>query len=319
MSPDKKQNIKARLHVRNLNREPYDLEALIQVVPDLKNFMQVNKHGSNSVDFANPAAVKLLNTALLKHYYKIDFWEFPDQNLCPPIPGRADYIHYLADLLRENNFGKIPQGDKITCLDIGTGASCIYPVLGVKAYDWNFIATDIDPDSVEAAKKIVAQNPALQHKVDCRIQTNPKHIFKGILAPTDKVDLSLCNPPFHASAEEARKGTQRKTRNLSGKANPKTIRNFAGISNELICPGGEIQFIQNMVEESTRYAQNCFWFTSLVSKQSSLKAIMQKLGDVKAAQIKTIPMGTGNKSTRMVAWSFFSKAERIAWAKSRWA
>jgi len=47
--------------------------------------------------------VKVLNTALLFKYYNIQSWNFPDDNLCPPISGKVDYIHHLADLLKTSN------------------------------------------------------------------------------------------------------------------------------------------------------------------------------------------------------------------------
>lgn len=96
---EKNRNEKVRLHTRNKNRERYDLSALTQVTPELKDHVTLNKYGVESVDFSNPLAVKLLNTALLNHYYGITNWDFPDQNLCPPIPGRADYIHHMADFI----------------------------------------------------------------------------------------------------------------------------------------------------------------------------------------------------------------------------
>ena len=217
MSSEKKQQEKARLHSRNKNRERYDLEALIISTPELKNHIIPNKFGVDSVDFSNPIAVKLLNKALLNHYYGIKNWEFPDENLCPPIPGRADYIHYMADLLSENNFGRIPIGDKITCLDVGLGASCIYPIIGVTEYDWKFIGSDIDPKSIASAKNIVNANASLQDNIECRLQKNPKDVFNGILDAEDKIEFTMCNPPFHSSAEDAQKGTRRKVKNLSGK------------------------------------------------------------------------------------------------------
>ena len=149
---------KTSLHIRNRNRERYDLPALIQVLPELKSFVKPNKYGTESIDFAHPKAVKLLNKAILKHYYGIDHWNFPDKNLCPPIPGRADYIHQLADLLSKNNSGNIPLGNNIKCLDIGVGANCIYPIIGVVEYGWNFIGSDIDAQSIESAQKIVDSN-----------------------------------------------------------------------------------------------------------------------------------------------------------------
>ena len=318
MSSEKNQQKKARLHSRNKNRERYDLSALTTSNPELKNHIIPNKFGVESVDFSNPIAVKLLNKALLNHYYGIKIWEFPDENLCPPIPGRADYIHHMADLLAENNFGTIPTGDKITCLDIGLGASCIYPIIGVTEYDWKFIGSDIDPKSIVSSQHIVNSNSSIKEKIECRLQKNSKDVFHGILGKKDKIEFTVCNPPFHSSTEDAQKGTRRKIMNLSGKKVKTPELNFAGISNELICDGGEYKFIQNMIRESEKFSKNCFWFSTLVSKQSNLKRIYNLLEKTEANQIKTIPMGTGNKSSRIVAWTFLSKEERKEWRETRW-
>ncbi|MBE0649666.1 MAG: 23S rRNA (adenine(1618)-N(6))-methyltransferase RlmF [Bacteroidales bacterium] len=318
MSSEKNQKVKSRLHPRNKNREKYDLSALTASNPELKNYIIPNKSGEESVDFSNPVAVRLLNKALLNHYYGIKYWEFPDENLCPPIPGRADYIHHIADLLSESNFGRIPTGNKITCLDVGTGASCIYPIIGVTAYDWKFIGSDIDPKSIASAQHIVNSNASIKDKIECRLQKNPKDVFFGIISKEEKIDLTICNPPFHASVEEAQEGTRRKIKNLSGKKVKTPELNFAGISHELICDGGEYKFIENMIRESEKFSKNCYWFSTLVSKQSNLKGIYKSLEKIEAHQIKTIPMGTGNKSSRIVAWTFLSKLEQKEWRETRW-
>ncbi|RZJ76065.1 MAG: 23S rRNA (adenine(1618)-N(6))-methyltransferase RlmF [Flavobacterium sp.] len=317
MPSEKSPQEKSTLHAKNKNRERYDLNALLACTPELSSYIIPNKLGEDSVDFANPVAVKLLNKALLHHYYGIENWDFPDANLCPPIPGRADYIHYVADLLMESNFGRIPPGDKVTCLDIGAGASCIYPILGVTEYNWNFIASDIDFDSIESAKAIMSANQSLAGKIDCRLQKNPKAFFRGILAADEKVDATVCNPPFHASVTEAEKGTQRKVKNLTGKREKAAELNFAGIATELVYAGGEAKFINDMIFESRTFGKNCFWFTTLVSKQSNLKGIYKALENVNATS-KTIAMGTGNKTSRIVAWTFLSKEEQKVWRESRW-
>lgn len=318
MSEEKNHKEKSRMHPRNKNRERYDLAALIKAYPNLSQYLKPNKLGEDSIDFLNPVAVKLLNQALLKHYYGINNWEFPDENLTPPIPGRADYIHYMADLLAEKNFGEIPQGAKIICYDIGIGASCIYPIIGVSEYNWNFIGSDIDPKSIESANNIVSANPSLKDKIDCRLQKNPRDVFYGVISREDKIDLSICNPPYHATVEEAKKGSRRKIKNLTGKEEKNPILNFSGINKELVTEGGEYKFIHNMLRESKKYEKNFFWFSTLVSKQSNLKSIFKALKKFEASQIRTIPMGTGNKSSRIVAWTFLSKEEQLQWSKSRW-
>ena len=318
MAAEKNIQEKVRLHIRNKNRERYDLDALKIAVPELTDHITTNKYGAESVDFANPIAVKLLNKALLNHYYGIKNWDFPEDNLVPPIPGRADYLHYMADLLGQSNFGDLPEGEKIKVLDIGVGASCIYPIIGVTEYGWSFIGSDIDQNSVESATNIVNSNTNLEGKIDLRVQENPTSFFKGILNTEEKIDFSMCNPPFHSSTEEAQKGSRRKVKNLSGKKTAKVELNFAGISNELIYEGGESKFIHQMITESQDFVKDCFWFTTLVSKQSNLKGIYKSLNELEVAQIKTIPIGTGNKSSRIIAWSFLSKEEQKEWRETRW-
>jgi 23S rRNA (adenine1618-N6)-methyltransferase len=318
MSLENSPQEKTTLHPRNKNRERYDLNALVVAVPELADYVKPNKYGDDSVDFSSPVAVKLLNKALLAHYYNIQYWEFSDDNLVPPIPGRADYIHYMADLLKESNFGRMPEGNRITCIDIGTGANCIYPIIGVTEYNWNFIATDVNSKSLASAQNIVENNASLKGIVECRLQKNPNAFFDGILQPGEKADLTVCNPPFHASAEDAQAGTKRKVQNLSGKRVKTPELNFAGISNELIYEGGEHRFIHKMIADSKRFSKDCYWFSTLVSKQSNLKGIYKALDDFKAADVKTIEMGTGNKSTRIVAWTFLTKEEQKEWRDARW-
>ena len=318
MTPEKKKVEKSRLHPRNKNREKYDLSALTKCNPELKKHIVPNRSGGDSIDFSNPLAVKVLNRALLNHYYGIENWEFPDENLCPPIPGRADYIHHIADILAENNFGKIPTGQNVICLDVGLGASCIYPIVGVTEYDWTFIGSDIDPKAIASAQNIIDSNASIKNRIECRLQKNSKDVFYGIVSKEEKIELTICNPPFHASIEEAQKGSRRKVKNLSGKNVKSPKLNFSGIASELICEGGENQFIQNMIRESLAFSKNCYWFSTLVSKQSNLKGIYKLLENSAATQIKMVPMGTGNKSSRIVAWTFLSLIEQKEWRKTRW-
>ncbi len=315
---DKQKQVKTRLHARNKNRERYDLAALISAVPELAKHVKPNKHGSDSIDFSSPVAVKMLNQALLNHYYGIKNWEFPDENLCPPIPGRADYIHHVADLLSESNYGKVPTGDKVRCLDIGVGASCIYPIIGQVEYGWKFIGSDIDRKSIESAQHIINTNPSLVGKIELRIQENTKAFFHGIIGAEEKIDLSICNPPFHSSREDAQKGSRRKVQNLSGKKMETPPLNFAGISSEIICDGGEVKFISDMIQESKRFAKSCLWFSTLVSKQSHLKGVYKALESAGPKRVRTLPLGTGNKSSRIVAWTYYSKEEQKEWRETRW-
>ena len=313
----KQQNqVKKNLHVRNKNRERYDLDTLVEAVPELKKYIIESKANEPSIDFKEPNAVKLLNTAILKVYYGITNWDFPNKNLCPPIPGRADYIHHLADLLEEGNLGKKPNGEEVLCIDIGVGASCIYPILGAVEYGWKFIGTDVDQRAIACARKIIESNNKLASLIECRLQEDPKRIFSGIIRTKDKLHVAMCNPPFHASKEAAQKGTKRKIKNLSGKKQLRQKKNFSGNLNELIYPGGEVAFIQQIILESKLFSKNILWFTTLVSKKSNLDSIYKLLKVVKPIEIKTIELGTGNKVSRIVAWTFIPKKSRGVWRSS---
>jgi len=309
---------KSRLHPRNKNRKRYDLKKLIESCPELNQFVKLNKYNEESIDFANPEAVKILNKALLKTYYGIDNWDIPPNYLTPPIPGRADYIHHIADLLRSSNYGKTPIGTNIKCIDIGVGANCIYPIIGNNEYGWSFIGSDIDPVAIESANKIIEKNPSLKGNVKCVLQNNPKDYFYGIIKKDELFDLSICNPPFHASAEAAQAGTARKLKNLNNKKVINPSLNFGGQNNELWCDGGEEKFVRNMINQSKKFSSSCFWFSSLISKQSNLRSVHKTLEQAKAIQVETIPMGQGNKTSRIVAWTFLSKEEQNKWRNSRW-
>jgi len=304
---------KTTLHPRNIHRFSYDFKKLIDNCPELESFVFTNEHAVESIDFSNPNAVKALNKALLISDYDINYWDIPKNYLCPPIPGRADYIHYLADLLGESNNGIIPEGENIIGLDIGIGANCIYPIIGFSAYNWSFVGTDIDETAIQNCKKIISENPKLIDAISLQLQTEPRYIFKNIILPEDKFAFTICNPPFHASQEEATKATVRKLNNLENTRTTKPVLNFGGQNAELWCSGGEIGFITQMIYESVKYPLQCFWFTTLVSKKDNLKSLYKTLNKVGAVAIKTIEMAQGQKTSRIVAWTFLSEKQQKDW------
>ncbi|MFY9089193.1 23S rRNA (adenine(1618)-N(6))-methyltransferase RlmF [Arcobacter aquimarinus] len=298
------------LHPRNFHNNRYDFTTLIKSQDSLKEFVKPNKYGDLSIDFANPDAVIALNKALLLHFYGIKNWEIPKGYLCPPIPGRADYIHHIADLLASNNNGKIPKGKAIKGLDVGVGANCIYPIIGVSIYGWQFLGSDIEKVSIESVLNIINSNEILKENIKVKQQENPSNIFVNIINKDEKYDFTLCNPPFHKSLDEALAGNKRKVQNLTKQKSTKSALNFGGKNNELWCEGGEITFIKNMIKESLEFSKNCLWFTTLVSKKENLPFIYKALKDIKAVEVKTIEMAHGQKISRIVAWTFLSKNEQ---------
>ncbi len=299
---------KLSLHPRNRHRGRYDFGELSQAFPVLKDFLVANPFNANelTIDFANPAAVMALNAALLKSFYEVESWSVPPGYLCPPIPGRADYVHHAADLLAADRNGTIPRGPDIRVLDIGVGANCIYPLIGHHEYGWRFVGSDTDATALSAAQQIVDKNAGLAPAIEFRLQASPQKIFDGVLTPDDRFDLVLCNPPFHASARAAEEGAVRKWKNL-GKGegrgtNPKL--NFGGQASELWCEGGEAGFVSRMVAESAQRKAQVSWFSTLVSREENLPEIYSALKEVRAGKVETIAMAQGQKKSRIVAWSF---------------
>lgn len=302
---------KSGLHPRNRHQAPYDFAALSLRTPELQPFVFVNPYGASTIDFADPAAVKALNKALLALHYGIQHWDLPAGYLCPPIPGRVDYLHRVADLLAESA-GKVPTGKGVRVLDVGVGANCIYPLLGAREYGWRFVGSDIDPVSVKAAS-LLANSNGLGCQIECRLQGRAGDIFQGIVAPRERFALTLCNPPFHASLAEASKGTERKLRNLGKEVKDKPVLNFGGQKAELWCEGGEAAFLAAMINQSRAFAEQCLWFSSLVSKKENLPAAKKALTRVGARQVRVLEMAQGNKVSRVLAWTFFDEAGCREW------
>lgn len=301
-----KKNNSSKLHKNNKHINGYDLKELCISNPELEEFVFVNKYGTETVDFANPEAVKELNRALLVKDYGIEYWDFPDDNLCPPIPGRVDYIHYLADLFESSGVSK-----DASVIDIGVGANCIYPLLGNSVYGWKFLGTDIDKKSLDRAGKILKKNK-LTNKITLIQQKNATQIFKGILDEKSKYTATLCNPPFFGSQQEAMQANARKLEGLGNTSNAQP-RNFSGKQQELWSKGGEKAFIHTYLYESSMYKTQCFWYTTLVSKKENAESMLSSLEKLGATEIKTIPMYQGNKVTRVVAWTFLTSKEQEEW------
>ncbi len=303
---------KDRVDSKNRHGARYDFSALIRSCPELVSFVKENPTGDDTVDFADPVAVKTLNRALLSYHYGVSYWDIPPGYLCPPIPGRADYLHEVANLLGDGDGTVIPRGPAVLVLDIGVGANCVYPIIGVAEYGWRFVGSDIDPVAVDWANGLVAANRILVGNVECRLQTKPANIFKGIVRPGERFDLSICNPPFHASPEAAAAGTLRKLRNLDGRKVAQPVLNFGGKNTELWCEGGEVAFIRRMITQSSALSETCRWFTTLVSKRDNLPAIQRALETEKAAAVRVMELFRGQKKSRIVAWTFMPAKQRQA-------
>ena len=302
-------NTSPSMHPRNLHKGRYDFNLLCKALPELSAFVKQNPKGAKTIDFSDQKAVIALNQALLKVYYNVDHWMVPEGYLCPPIPGRADYIHHLADLLKR--FKKSAEKSaRVNVLDIGTGANLIYPILGSQIYGWSFIGSDIDQAALKSARLIREANKNLSPLIKVVEQKQPEHIFTGLIRAGDHYTLTMCNPPFHASQQEADEGSARKWQNLNKQSQQKTanhkspVRNFGGQNNELWCKGGEIAFLRKMARESRDFSEQVEWFTSLVSKKENIRPMKMALKKQGAKTIEVVKMAQGQKISRFIAWQF---------------
>jgi 23S rRNA (adenine1618-N6)-methyltransferase len=313
--PAKAPAAKPGLHPRNRHAGGYDFARLVLTCPELGPFVGPAKHGGPSIDFADPAAVQALNRALLAEAYGIRGWDLPPGYLCPPIPGRADYLHHLADLLAEPKEGAIPRGAAVRVLDIGVGASAIYPLLGHREYGWSFVGTDLDGVALDAAARILTANPGLAAAIQLRRQPDRRAIFAGMVRPAERFDLTLCNPPFHGSLREAREAAQQKWRKM-GRGGEGQARNFGGQGAELWCEGGEGGFIRRMITESTALRGQVRWFTTLVSSSATLPGLRRALREAGTSEVRIVPMAQGQKQSRFVAWTFLEAEARRTFQSS---
>ncbi|ELA9323002.1 23S rRNA (adenine(1618)-N(6))-methyltransferase RlmF [Vibrio parahaemolyticus] len=316
---------KSGLHESNAHRGRYDFKKLIASEPALASFVIKNPKGEDSINFSDPNAVKMLNKALLAAYYDIDFWDIPEHYLCPPIPGRADYIHRVAELLDGEVKGKY-RHQNVRALDVGVGANCIYPIVGVTQYGWHYTGSDVDPKSIESATDIVERNVALNGKIELVQQMSESHIYRGVIQPNDRFEVTTCNPPFHRSAEDAAMGSQRKLDNLKANQRKKGVKpqnspvkqgkptlNFGGQNAELWCEGGEAAFIRRMANESQAFSSQVLWFTTLISKKDNVRPMRKQLEKLGVKAIRVVEMSQGQKISRFMAWSFMDKRQRKTW------
>ncbi len=275
------------MHKRNIHRYGYDFVKLAKTHPALESHLIVLESGAHSIDFSKAASILAFNTALLKHHYGVKYWKLTPDTLYPPIPGRADYLHHIADLV-----GKAATRG----LDIGCGASAIYPILGNAIYNYHMVGVEVDTNSYAHA----ADNTARNEAINIRLQPDRSNIFKGAILENEHYDFTMCNPPFYASKEEADKANLKKQRNLG---TTESGRNFAGASHELYCNGGEALFIKRMIKESVLFKEQVGWFTCLVAKSQHLKPLEKQLAKA-GAVYHIVPMESGNKKSRFIAWGF---------------
>ncbi len=165
------------------------------------------------------------------------------------------------------------------------------------------MATESHQGSHRWARQIVRVNRSVAARIGGRYQPDPLACFANVTTAGERFTASMCNPPFHASADDAEAGSARKRRNLKLTPTASPL-NYGGAPGELWCEGGEVGFVERMIAESAARPHLCFWFTTLVSKSANLPRLRRALARVPATQVRTLEMAQGQKRSRILAWTF---------------
>jgi 23S rRNA A1618 N6-methylase RlmF len=248
-----------------------------------------NKYGEYKIDWTDPHAVRELTKVLLDHDFGIKI-ELPIDRLCPTVTLRMNYILWLQDLMKPHILAQLQQSNAIPSIrgiDIGTGASCIYPLLGVATNNWNFVATEIDDVSLVWAQKNIALNQ-WQHKIELR-KPPPNSILLHIVYPNEQFDFCMCNPPFFASSEEKF-------------VNPHTV--CTATESEMSTAGGELAFVSQIIQESLTLRERVRWYTSMIGRKVNVKALLTELHKHQITNIRQVEFVQGKTTRWAIGWSF---------------
>lgn len=275
-----------------------DFKALANQDADFGNLW---RKSSGKLDFQDPETTKTLSKAILKNHFGLHL-EVPDDRLCPPIPNRWNYVSWIHGLLDSTNPDYQDQYDperRAIGLDIGTGASAIYTMLCLKSRpNWVMCATDVDKKSFDYAARNLSTNGLIMRTT--MLQTIPTQPLIPLrYLGVDKLDFTICNPPFFVDGEDMRKSLNGETKSWK----PNAV--CTGAENEMVCAGGDLGFVTRMVEESLVLREKVAWYTSMLGKMSSAKAIIDVLKErgVSNWAVGSIDVGSGTKRW-IVAWSF---------------
>lgn len=304
---------------------PPDFSLLASLYPSFEPFVSYSRDGRAKIDWTDFNATRELTRVLLLHDHGVNWW-IPDGQLCPTVPNRCNYIHWIGDLLSSDIIPNTREGNGVVRgFDIGTGANCIYPLLGASLLGWSFVGSDVTEVALEWAEKNVNNNPHLANLIEirkansCGATSNGESfneevstsldshsgvnksyhgppVLVGVIRDGEKFDFCMCNPPFFETMEEAG-------------LNPKTA--CGGTPEEMVCPGGEETFIGQIIEDSAHLKHTFRWYTSMVGRKTNLKTLISKLRELGVSIVKTTEFVQGQTSRWGLAWSFVPPARKI--------
>ncbi|KAK7803229.1 hypothetical protein U0070_021803 [Myodes glareolus] len=292
------------MHARNRYKDkPPDFAYLASKYPDFKQHIQINLNGRVSLNFKDPEAVRALTCTLLREDFGLSI-DIPLERLIPTVPLRLNYIHWVEDLIGHQDSAKstLRRG-----IDIGTGASCIYPLLGATLNGWYFLATEVDDMCFNYAKKNVEQNN-LSDLIKV-VKVPQKTLLMDALKEESEIiyDFCMCNPPFFANELEAQGVNSRNSRRP-----PPSSINTGGIT-EIMAEGGELEFVKRIIHDSLQLKKRLRWYSCMLGKKCSLAPLKEELriqgvSFVIVIQVRKVTFTEfcqGRTMRWALAWSFY--------------
>ena len=165
--------------------------------------------------------------------------DLPPGRLIPTLPLRLNYLLWIEDLLAVTG----SKSEVVRGLDIGTGACCIYPILGTRKNKWLFTATEADQINYESSLKTIEKNN-LKESIAIR-KVDADSLLIGVVEPSERYDFSMCNPPFFDSDNLVPKTrTAKRPLPICPKSGGSTS------ASEIAVKGGEVEFLRKLVNES---------------------------------------------------------------------
>ncbi|KAG7480185.1 hypothetical protein JOB18_045329 [Solea senegalensis] len=280
------------MHPRNRYKDrPPDFTYLASKYPDFQQHVHTSLTGRPVVNFKEPEAVRALTCTLLKEDFGLTI-EIPLERLIPTVPLRLNYIHWVEDL---TDGQKRPRRG----IDIGTGASCIYPLLGATMNDWYFLATEVDDICFDFATKNVEQNN-LSDLIKV-VKVPQKTLLMDALKEETEIiyDFCMCNPPFFANQLEAMGVNSRNSRRP-----PPSSVNTGGVT-EIMAEGGELEFVKRIIHDSLQLKKRLRWYSCMLGKKCSLAPLKEELRKQGVPKVTHTEFCQGRTMRWALAWSFY--------------
>jgi 23S rRNA A1618 N6-methylase RlmF len=288
----------ARMHPRNPYSSPINIALLARQFPDLcDHVISRSSNGHVVYDWHAPGATYAVTRALLKRDFDLE-WQQPLQHLCPPVPGRMNYLLWVQDLALQD--GAAAAAD-VCVADIGTGASAIFPLMGARRFGWSFVALDSNEDALSHARANVERN-GLQQLIAVQHVAGDSSIIDAINAHPN-ITHTMCNPPFFSASSSSAWRQRAPAARAGGRG---AMSACAAVEPELFTQGGEVAFMRKIIEESAASpcSRRVKWFTCMVGIKADLAALKSACYSAGATQLRCTTFYQGQTLRWGLAWTF---------------